>query len=204
MKKDLTELVFILDESGSMSGMESDVIGGFNSLIEKEKNEKGTALVTTVMFSSDKRKVHSRVDIKEVKKLTPRDYTPNGLTALLDTIGSTVNEIHNRHLELPDSEVPEKTMVIITTDGYENASSSFTYPKINQLIKNMKEKYNWDFIFLASNIDVEVESEKLGIGREYSIKNESSHYGTRKNFEDAQRAIRYCRSDKKLDRSWKE
>ena len=151
MKKDLTELVFILDKSGSMSGLEKDTIGGFNSLIEKQKNESGEAIVSTVLFSDKMDVIHDRIDIKDVPKLTSKEYFVSGCTALLDTVGFSINHIKHVQENLSDDEKPEKTLFIITTDGMENSSHEFNYQKIKKLIDEVKEKDKYDFAYALND-----------------------------------------------------
>lgn len=153
MNNSLTEMVFILDRSGSMSGLESDTIGGYNSLLEKQRKEVGDATVTTVLFDDKYEMIHDHADIKKVSLLTDREYFARGSTALLDAIGKTINHVGNRHKFAPDSEIPVKTMVVIITNGFENASTEFSQPQIKAMIEHQKEKYGWEFLFLGANID---------------------------------------------------
>lgn len=163
MNKNLTELVFIIDKSGSMSGLENDTIGGFNSLIEKQKKETGKAIVSTILFSDVIDVIHDRLDINQVPNLTNKDYFICGCTALLDAIGQTLTRIIHVHENLNEDEQPGKTLFIITTDGMENSSKEYSYKKIKELINLAKEKYNYEFIFLGANIESEEEASKLGI-----------------------------------------
>ena len=153
MKKGLTEIVFILDRSGSMSGLEKDTIGGFNSLIEKQKKEEGLCLVSTVLFDYDSDVIHDRVDIHKVNPLTEKEYFARGSTALLDAIGGAIHHIGNVHKYAREEDRPEKTLFVITTDGMENSSIQYTYSKVKQLVQRQKEKYGWEFMFLGANID---------------------------------------------------
>ena len=166
MTKKLTEMVFILDRSGSMSGLENDTIGGFNSMIKKQKKE-GDAIVSTVLFSNDIEILHDRVELKDVKKLTDREYYVTGSTALLDAVGGTIERI--KRVQKTDSrKAPDTTLFVIITDGYENSSWEFSYTKVKKLIEKQKEK-GWDFLFLGANIDVAEEAEKMGIGRNNAV-----------------------------------
>ena len=189
MNKKLTEMVFILDRSGSMSHLEADTIGGYNSLIEKQKKEQGEALVTTVLFDDKYEMIHDRADIKKVKPLTDREYYARGCTALLDAIGKTVNSVGKRHKYAPDSEIPQKTMVVIITDGFENASAEFTQPQVKEMIERQKEKYGWEFLFLGANIDAVSTAKNYGISADRAVTYEEDSVGTRTNFETVSRAF---------------
>ena len=167
MKKGLTELVFIIDRSGSMQGLEDDTIGGFNATLEAHQKEAGEALVTTVLFDNVVETLHDRLAISEVAPMTRDQYYVRGCTALLDAVGSTVEHIGKIHKYLPEDHVPEHTIVVITTDGMENASSSFTYPQVKPLIEAKKEQ-GWDFLFLGANIDAAAEAECLGINSDFA------------------------------------
>ena len=170
MKKGLTELVFILDESGSMSGMEADTIGGFNSMIDKQRREAGTAYVSTVAFSNESRVIHDRVRLDEVAPLTRRDYTPGGCTALLDALGGAIHHIGNVHKYARPEDVPEHTIFVITTDGMENASHRYSKAEVKAMVERQKEKYGWEFLFLGANIDAISAAEDIGIRRDRSVK----------------------------------
>ena len=150
MKNNITELVFILDRSGSMSGLESDTIGGFNAMLAKQKKEPGEAYVTTVLFDTRFDRIHDRLKLEEVPALTERDYVPGGCTALLDAVGDTVRHIAGIHRYARPEDVPEKTVVVITTDGLENASRRYSLQKVKELIEHEKEKYGWEFLFLGA------------------------------------------------------
>ena len=162
----MTELVFILDRSGSMSGLESDTIGGFNSMIEKQKRKAGEALVSTVLFANDSTVIHDRpLPLCEVPLLTEKEYFTCGCTALLDTVGGAIHHIGNIHKYARREDVPEKTMFIITTDGYENASRRYDYERVRRMIERQKERYGWEFLFLGANIDaVETAKHRRGKG----------------------------------------
>jgi uncharacterized protein YegL len=204
MKKDLTELVFILDKSGSMSGLEKDTIGGFNSLIEKQKNESGEAIVSTVLFSDKMDVIHDRIDIKDVPKLTSKEYFVSGCTALLDTVGFSINHIKHVQENLSDDEKPEKTLFIITTDGMENSSHEFNYQKIKKLIDEVKEKNKYEFIFLGANIDSEEEAAKLGIDKDQAVSYKNDESGVQLNYCALGDAITGLRREKKLSKAWRE
>ena len=177
MKKNLTELVFILDRSGSMSGMENDTIGGFNAMIEKQKKETGEAYVSTVLFSTGTKVLHDRLSLSEIEPLTERDYTVGGGTALLDAIGDSVKHIGNIHKYARPEDVPEHTIFVITTDGMENASRKYSSDEIKAIIKRQKEKYGWEFLFVAANIDAVETAKSIGIERDraanYSVKRDT-------------------------------
>ena len=203
MKKDLTELVFILDKSGSMSGLEKDTIGGFNSLIEKQRKEEGEAIVSTVLFSDNSTVIHNRITIKEVPLLTSKEYYVSGCTALLDAVGNAINYILIKHNEMSEVEVPEKTLFIITTDGQENASREYNYKKLKNLIDNVKEKYKWDFIFLGANIDTIGEASKFGIDANNAVSYNCDEKGDGLNYECLGDAIISIRKNKKLTSNWR-
>ena len=166
MKNNITELVFILDRSGSMAGFEADTIGGFNATIEKQKKQDGKVYVSTVLFDSESEVIHDRVDIKEIKPMTENEYQAGGCTALLDAIGDAVHHIGNIHKYARPEDVPEHTIFVFTTDGMENASHRYSSQEIKSKIKRQSEKYGWEFIFLAANIDAVETAESIGIRRE--------------------------------------
>jgi uncharacterized protein YegL len=159
----MTELVFILDRSGSMSGMESDTIGGFNSMIEKQRDEAGEAYVSTVMFDNRSEVIHDRIPLKDVPRLTEQDYRVRGCTALLDAVGGAIRHIANIHKYARPEDRPEKTLFIITTDGLENASRRYDYARVKEMIQHEQEKYGWEFVFLGADIDVAAEAHRMGI-----------------------------------------
>ena len=203
MKKDLTEVVFILDKSGSMSGLEKDTIGGFNSLIEKQRKEPGDAIVSTVLFSDNSKVIHNRVNIKDIPLLTTNEYYVSGCTALLDAVGNAINYISKKHNESNNDDVPEKTIFIITTDGQENASREFTYSKVKNLIENMKENNKWEFIFLGANIDTIAEAKRFGIDENNAVNFNCDKIGVEINYECLDKAISTIRKEKNLSRSWR-
>lgn len=182
MKKGLTELVFILDESGSMHPLTNDTIGGFNSLIEKQKKEEGEAFVSTVMFADNSKVVHDRVDIKEIPELTKNDYVPGGCTALNDAIGDAIRHIGNIHKYAREEDVPEHTIFFITTDGMENASRRYSGADVKKLIERQKEKYGWEFAFLASNIDAKGTARDFGIDEDMAVEISPDAEGTMLNY----------------------
>lgn len=178
MKKNLTEMVFILDRSGSMYNLVSDTIGGFNSMIENQKKEDGEAFVTTVLFDDEYELLHDHVDIQEIKPITSNEYYARGCTALLDAIGKTINSIGNRLSETPEDERPDKVIFAITTDGFENASKEFTKNTIKEMIEHQQNKYSWTFIFLGANMDAIGEAASLGIAASHSHTYTASAQGT--------------------------
>lgn len=166
MKNNLTELVFIIDRSGSMEGFERDTIGGFNSMIERQRSEEGEVLVSTVLFDNFSKVIHDRVPIAQVAPMTERDYFVGGGTALLDAIGGAIHHIGNVHKYARREDVPEHTVFVITTDGMENASRTYSSTRVKEMIKRQTEKYGWEFIFVAANIDAVETAEHIGIRRE--------------------------------------
>lgn len=201
MKKGLTELVFILDKSGSMAGLESDTIGGFNSMIEKQKKEKGEALISTVLFSNDSEVLHDRVALDHVSPMTDKQYFAGGCTALLDAMGDAIHHIGNVHKYARNEDVPEKTIFIITTDGMENASQRYNSAKVKKMIERQKNKYNWEFIFLGANIDAVEVAGNFGIDRHHAVDYVCDAKGTELNYsvlsETVSRARR-CESPKEM------
>ncbi len=182
MKKNLTEVVFILDRSGSMSGLESDTIGGFNSMITKQKKEEGEAYITTVLFDDKIETLHDRIEIGRVEPMNDSQYFTRGCTALLDAIGKTVNHISDIHRYAREEDRPEKTIFIITTDGLENSSREFTYDKIKKLLTKKQEKDGWEFLFLGANIDAIEVAGKMGISRDDACDYVCDEAGTALNF----------------------
>ena len=199
----MTELVFILDRSGSMSGLERDTIGGFNSMIEKQKKEAGEAVVSTVLFDNESVVIHDRLPLSKVPPMTEEEYFTRGCTALLDALGGAIHHIGNVHKYARKEDVPEKTMFIITTDGYENASRRYDYHKVRKMIERQKEKYGWEFLFLGANIDAAAEAKRFGISADRAVNYKCDEEGTALNYEvigDAVRAVRAC---KPLSANWK-
>lgn len=181
MNQNLTEIIFLLDRSGSMSGLESDTIGGFNSFI-KTQSKLGDTLLTTVLFDDKYEILHNGIDAKGVT-LSDKEYYTRGSTALLDAVGKTMIDVGLRLSQIKEAERPHKVIFVITTDGMENSSKEFTYDKVNQMITHQREQYNWDFIFMGANIDVVKESEKLGISPDLSMCYEASEEGTQHMYE---------------------
>jgi len=204
MNKNLTEIVYILDRSGSMSGLEKDTIGGYNSFLEKQKKETGDAVVTTVLFDDKYDMVHDRVDIKKVKALTNKEYYARGMTALLDAIGRTINYIDARHKNALESEVPFKTIVVITTDGYENASHEFDSSKVKAMIENQKKELGWEFLFLGANIDAVETAKDFGITKEFAVTYCADEEGTALNFDCVSEAVSDVRASRPMSVNWKD
>lgn len=183
MKKGLTELVFILDRSGSMTGLERDTIGGFNSMIQRQKKEKGQASVTTVLFDERYEMIHYRCPIEKVKPLTSKEYYARGCTALLDAVGRTIHKMGNAQKFLPERARAEKVIFVITTDGLENASREYTYERVREMIGRQKEKYGWEFIFLGANMDAVAEAGRFGIAPDRSVTFENDSQGVELNYQ---------------------
>ena len=203
MKKNLPEIVFILARSGSMSGLEADTIGGFNSMIEKQRKADGEALVSTVLFDNMSEVIHDRVDIRDIKSMTDRDYTARGCTALLDAIGGAIHHIGNVHKYARKEDVPEHTLFVITTDGMENASRRYDSEKIKKMIERQKEKYGWEFLFLGANIDAVETAKHFGIGADRAVNYHSDHKGTQLNYEVLSEAVSAVRCSVPLGTNWK-
>ena len=203
MKKNLTELVFILDRSGSMAGLEKDTIGGFNAMLEKQKREPGEALISTVLFDNESQVIHDRVKLDRVPALTERDYYVRGCTALLDAVGGAIHHIGNIHKYARRQDVPEKTMFIITTDGYENASKRYDYERVRKMIERQKEKYGWEFLFLGANIDAAAEARRFGIGADRAVNYKCDKAGTALNYEVISEAVCSVRASRPLSAAWK-
>lgn len=203
MKKNLTEIIFILDCSGSMQGLEKDTIGGFNSLIEKQKKIEGDALISTVLFANESKVIHDRVDVKDVKPMTENNYITGGCTALLDAIGNAIHHISNIHKYARKEDVPEHTLFVITTDGMENASRTYTYPKVKKLIENQKEKHGWEFMFLGANIDAVNVASYMGIDENRAVNFNCDSEGTDLNYEVLNDAIGVLRECSYVSADWK-
>ena len=199
----MTELVFILDRSGSMSGLESDTIGGFNSMIEKQKKEEGEAVVSTVLFDNESVVIHDRLPLGKVPRMTEREYFTRGCTALLDAVGGAIHHIGNVHKYARKEDVPEKTMFIITTDGYENASKRYDYDKVRKMIERQKEKYGWEFLFLGANIDAAAEAKRFGISADRAVNYKCDKEGTALNYEVISEAVCSVRASRPLSADWK-
>ena len=205
MKKNLTELVFILDRSGSMAGLERDTIGGFNAMIEKQKREQGEAIVSTVIFDNVSEVIHDRVPLERIKPMTERDYYVRGCTALLDAVGSAIHHIGNVHKYAREEDRPEKTLFVITTDGMENASRKYSYSRLKEMIERQKEKYGWEFLFLGANIDAAKEAARFGITADRAANYHADSVGTGVIYESVSEAITQVRAcAAPLSADWKE
>lgn len=202
MKKQLTELVFILDRSGSMFGLEADTIGGFNSMIAKQRREAGEALVSTVLFNGTTTVLHDRVPLTRIEPMTERQYQTGGCTALLDAIGGAIHHIGNVHKYAREEDRPEHTLFVITTDGLENASHSYSADQVRRMIRRQRENYGWEFIFLGANIDAVETAAHIGIDRSRAVNYHSDSRGTRLNYEVLSDAISSVRSCKPLEENW--
>ena len=200
-KNNITEMVFILDRSGSMGGLESDTIGGFNAMIEKQKKEEGRAYVTTVLFDNEYEVLHDRIDLAEVPKMTDKDYTVRGCTALLDAVGRTISHISDIHRYIRAEDVPAHTIFVITTDGMENASQKFSYPAVKELIEAKKQQ-GWEFLFIGANIDAAAEAARMGIARECAANYAADACGTAAVFEAVSMGASAVRSKGKVNRHW--
>ena len=202
MKKNCTELVFILDRSGSMAGLESDTIGGFNAMLEKQKKTEGECWVSTVLFANDSQVIHDRLPLEQVPKLTEKEYSVGGCTALLDAIGGAVKHIADIHKYARPEDVPERTLFVITTDGLENASRRFDSRSVKKLIERKKEE-GWEFLFLGANIDAVETARHIGIGADRAANYHADTRGTRLNFEAVGSAVTRLRASMPLDAGWK-
>jgi len=202
MNKNLTEIVCILDESGSMAGLEKDTIGGFNAMIQKQKKEEGKAFVTTLLFSTGMKVVHDRLDVREVPPMTDKDYCPGGCTALLDTVGTAIQHFRTIHKYARPQDVPGQTLFVITTDGMENASHQFSAGQIREMIGEQK-KAGWEFLFLGANIDALSTAEDLGIGADRAANFHCDTVGTRINYQAVCDAVSDVRASRPLTAEWK-
>lgn len=203
MKKNLTEIVFILDRSGSMSGLEADTVGGFNAMIAKQKNEPGEALISTVLFDDESVVVHDRVPVQNIAPMTERDYYVRGRTALLDAIGGAIHHIGNVHKYARTEDVPEHTLFVITTDGMENASRRYDSERVKQMIERQKTRHGWEFLFLGANIDAVETAGRFGIGADRTVDYHADREGTQLNYEVLSEAVSAVRCSAPLGTAWK-
>ena len=202
MKDNLTEIVFILDRSGSMSRLEADTIGGFNAMLERQKKAEGEALLSTLLFSNETEVLHDRADIRRVEPLSLQDYRVGGSTALLDAIGGAIRHIGNLHRETRPEERPAHTLFVITTDGQENASCRYGYGELRRLIERQKEKYGWEFLFLGANMDAVETAGRFGIDADRAVRYHCDSAGIALNYEAVGEAILTLREKSILDRDW--
>ena len=203
MKRKFTEIIFILDRSGSMAGLEEDTIGGFNSLIQKQKKEEGRALVSTVLFDDKTEVLHDRKELDKIEPLTDKDYYVRGCTALLDAVGGAIHHIGNVHKYARAEDRPEKTLFIITTDGMENASRRYGYEKVKQMIERQKKRYGWEFLFLGANIDAVSVAGSFGIAPERAVRYHSDERGTELNYRVLSETITNVRCGAPMAANWK-
>ena len=205
MKKNLTELVFILDRSGSMAGLEADTIGGFNAMIEKQRKEPGEAVISTVLFDNETEVIHDRIPLDRVPRLTEKEYYVRGCTALLDAVGGAIHHIGNVHKYAREEDRPEKTLFVITTDGMENASRRYTYDKVKSMIERQREKYGWEFLFLGANIDAAREAARFGIRADCAADYHADSIGTEAVYESVCEAVCQVRNcSMPLAADWKQ
>ena len=202
MKNNITELVFILDKSGSMAGLESDTVGGFNSLVEKQRKQDGECLVSTVLFNQSSEVIHDRVKLSEIRKMTEEDYTVGGCTALIDAIGCAIHHIGNIHKYARKEDVPEKTMFVITTDGLENSSHIYGSDEVKKMVERQKEKYGWEFLFIGANIDAVETAKSFGIDRDRAVDYLADGEGTKVVFNAVSEAVCMLREEAPLSRKW--
>ena len=203
-RNNITELAFILDRSGSMAGLESDTIGGFNAMIEKQKKEEGECYISTVLFDNVSEVLHDRVKLSVIKPMTDKEYTVRGCTALIDAIGGAIHHIGNIHKYARPEDVPEHTMFIITTDGMENASQRYSSDEVKKMIERQKEKYGWEFLFIGANIDAVETARRYGINEDRAVNYNADAKGTGILYESVACAVSNVRRCASLDNSWRE
>lgn len=204
MKNNITELVFILDRSGSMSGLEGDTIGGFNAMLRQQKNQEGVCYVSTVLFDNTCEVLHDRIRLEDVPPMTERDYNVRGCTALLDAVGGAIHHIGNIHKYARSEDVPERTMFIITTDGAENASRLYSSDRVKAMIQHQQEKYGWEFLFLAANIDAVETAAHIGVRSDRAVNYHADSEGTAVIYETVSQAVSQMRLAAPLSASWSE
>ena len=202
VKNGITELVFILDRSGSMSGLESDTIGGFNAMIEKQKKQDGECYVSTVLFDNVSEVLHDRVKLTDIKPMTDNEYTVRGCTALIDAIGGAIHHIGNVHKYARNEDVPEHTIFVITTDGMENASRKYSSEKVKSMIERQKEQYGWEFLFIGANIDAVETAAQYGIDRDRAVNYNADEVGTHILYESVSAVVGNVRANKCISKDW--
>lgn len=203
MRNDLTQIVCILDRSGSMSSLVSDTIGGYNTFIESQKLEQGEAWVTTVLFDDRYELLYDTVDIKSLQPMTNKEYYPRGMTALFDAVGRTIDDVGHRLETRAEEERPSKVIVVIITDGHENSSKDYSISKVKEMVVHQTEKYNWQFIFMGANIDSAAEASSIGIDKKFSMDYAATIYGTARVYASADRVVSQLRSTGKVEDGWK-
>ncbi len=204
MRKGLTELVFIIDRSGSMHGLEADTIGGFNSMLDRQRHEGGEALISVVLFSDGCEVVRDRADISAVKEMTLADYCAGGCTALLDAVGGAIHHIGNVHKYARNEDVPERTVFVIITDGMENASRFYDINKVRAMIERQKNKYGWEFFFLGADLSAIETARRCGIGADRTAFYRGDARGTRFNYEVMSDTVSCLRRGGSVKKEWKE
>jgi uncharacterized protein YegL len=203
MKTNLSELVFILDKSGSMSGLESDTIGGYNAMLKKQQEQPGVAIVTTVLFDDEYELLHDRINIKGIRPITEQEYFVGGCTALLDAIGKTIHKIGNAQRHTSEDQRADQVMFVITTDGMENASKEYSYKKIKAMVERQKEKYGWEFIFLGANIDAIATAASFGISADRAANYNADGEGTQLNYQAVSDVVSEIRANRPIKEDWK-
>ena len=202
MNNNLTEIVFILDRSGSMAGLEDDTIGGFNAFVEKQKKEEGEALLSAVLFSNNSEVIYDRADIRKVEPMTDRQYRVGGCTALLDAIGGAVHHIANVHKYAREEDRPARTVFVITTDGLENASHAYSYDEVQRMVKHEQEKYGWEFLFLGANMDAIAAARSFGIRPDRAVRYKGDGLGTELNYQVVCEAVTSVRKRRTIAEDW--
>ena len=203
MRKNFTEIVFILDRSGSMAGLVDDTIGGFNAMLEQQKREPGEACISTVLFDNLTEVIHDRADLKCVAPLTRKEYWVRGSTALLDAVGRAIHHIGNVHKYAREEDRPERTLFVITTDGMENASREYTYGRVREMIERQKERFGWEFLFLGANIDAAKEAARFGITEDHAANYNADAMGTSVMYEVVSEQVCNLRACRPMEADWK-
>ena len=202
MNNDLTEIVFILDRSGSMAGLEDDTVGGFNAFVEKQKKTEGEAVLSAVLFSNDSEVIYDRVDIQKIEPMTDAQYRVGGCTALLDAIGGAVHHIKNVHKYAREEDRPAKTVFVITTDGMENASRTYSYEEVQRMVKHEQERHGWEFLFLGANMDAIAAARSFGIREDRAVRYKRDPAGTALNYNVVGGAVSSIRRRNELKKDW--
>lgn len=203
MNEKLTEMVFILDASGSMAGLEEDTVGGFNAMIDRQRNEDGIAYVSTVLFSNESHVLHDRVPLDKIEKMTQKDYRVGGCTALIDAIGQAIHHIGNVHKYAREEDIPAHTIFVITTDGMENASHRYSADEVRRMVEWQKEKYGWEFLFLGANIDAVETAERFGINPAHTSNFVNDSHGHKLMYEAVSSAVADMRANRPMNARWK-